>query len=155
MPTTQKEQRPAYRNSQLPVEQRITDLLGRMTIEEKVAQLQTSFSAIIHLLDEEGNFDPEKAKKREKEDLGIPPRKRRGPKEMAEFNNATQKYSLEYTRLGIPLMTAGEALHGHMAAGGTIFPQAIGLASTWDVELVEQIYTVAAAEMRARGVVQR
>jgi beta-glucosidase len=154
MPTTHEEQQPVYRNPQLPAEQRVADLLGRMTIEEKVAQLRTSFSAIIHLLDEEGNFDPEKAKKREKEDLGIPPRKRRGPKEMAEFNNAIQKYFLENTSLGIPLMTVGEALHGHMAAGGTIFPQAIGLASTWDVELVEQVYTVAAAEMRARGVVQ-
>ncbi|MBN1976146.1 MAG: glycoside hydrolase family 3 C-terminal domain-containing protein [Anaerolineae bacterium] len=154
MSTTNKEQRPAYHNPQLPVEQRVTDLLDRMTIGEKVAQLQTSFSAIVHLLDEDGNFNPEKAKGRKKENLGAPPRKRRGPKEMAEFNNAIQKYSLEDTRLGIPFMTVGEALHGHMAAGGTIFPQAIGLASTWDVELVEQVYTVAAAEMRARGVAQ-
>ena len=154
MPTTHEEQRPAYRDPQLPAEQRVADILSRMTTEEKIAQLQTSFSAIIHLLDEEGNFDPKKAKKRKKEDLGVPPRKKRGPKEMAEFNNAIQKYALEETRLGIPLMTLGEALHGHMAAGGTIFPQAIGLASTWDVELVEQVYAVAAAEMRARGVVQ-
>ena len=59
MPTSQQE--PAYRNPQLPVEQRVDDLLGRMTVEEKVAQLQTSFSAIAHLVDENGNFDPEKA----------------------------------------------------------------------------------------------
>jgi beta-glucosidase len=124
-----------------------------MTVEEKVAQLQTSFSAIAHLLDENGNFDPEKATGKEKEKLEIPPSRRRGPREMAEFNNAIQKYALEDTRLGIPLMTVGEALHGHMATGGTMFPQAIGLASTWDVDLVEEVYTVAAAEMRARGVV--
>ena len=104
------QQEPAYRNPQLPVEQRVADLLDRMTVEEKVAQLQTSFSTIAHLLDEEGNFNPEKAKGREKEDLGIPPSRRRGPREMAEFNNAIQKYALEDTRLGIPLMTVGEAL---------------------------------------------
>jgi beta-glucosidase len=153
MSNSREEQRPAYRDPQLPAEQRVADLIGRMTIDEKVAQLQTSFSAIAHLLDEDGNFAPGKAKGKEKENLGIPPSRRRGPREMAEFNNAIQKYFLENTRLGIPLMTVGEALHGHMATGGTMFPQAIGLASTWDVDLVEQIYAVAAAEMRARGVV--
>jgi len=153
MPTAHEEQQPAYRNPRLPVEHRVTDLLSRMTIEEKVAELQVAQRVIAHLLDEEGNFCPEKAEEREKESLGAPPRRRRGPREMAEFHNAIQKYSLEETRLGVPLMTLGEALHGHMAAGGTMFPQAIALASTWDVDLVEQVYTVAAAEMRARGVV--
>lgn len=146
-----EEQQPAYRNPRLPVEQRVVDLLGRMMIEEKVAQLQTAFVAIAPLLDEEGNFVPEKARERKKEDLGAPPRRRRGPREMAEFNNAIQKYFLENTRLGVPVMTVGEALHGHMADGGTSFPQAIALASTWDVGLVEEVYTIAAAEMRARG----
>jgi beta-glucosidase len=154
MPASQRGQELAYRDPQLPVEQRVADLIGRKTVEEKVDQLQTAHSAIAHLLDQEGNFCPEKARGEERENLGIPPNRRRGPKEMAEFNNAIQKHFLENTRLGIPLMTAGEALHGHMATAGTIFPQAIGLASTWDVDLVEQVYAVAAAEMRARGVVQ-
>jgi beta-glucosidase len=153
MTASQQEQQPAYRNPQLPVERRVADLLGRMTIAEKVAQLQTAHSVIAHLLDEEGNFRPEKTEGQDRENLGVPPRRRHGPREMAEFHNAIQEYALKDTRLGVPLMTMGEALHGHMATGGTMFPQAIGLASTWDVELVEQVYTVAAAEMRARGVV--
>jgi beta-glucosidase len=142
-----------YQNPQLPVEQRVADLVGRMTIEEKVDQLHTALSAVNHLLDTEGNFDPEGAQKRDRENLGIPPRKPRGPRDMAEFNNTIQRYAIEETRLGVPLITVGEALHGHMATGGTMFPQAIGLASTWDPELVERVYAVAAAEMRARGVV--
>jgi beta-glucosidase len=142
-----------YQSPQLPVEQRVADLVGRMTIEEKVDQLHTALSAVNHLLDAEGNFDPEGVQKRDRQNLGFPPRKPRGPRDMAEFNNTIQRYAVEETRLGTPLLTVGEALHGHMATGGTMFPQAIGLASTWDPELVERVYAVTAAEMRARGVV--
>ena len=65
--------------------------------------------------------------------------------------NGIQKYMLEKTRLGIPVLTFNEALHGLMVPGATSFPQAIALGSTWDTTLVEQVFAVAALEGRSRG----
>jgi beta-glucosidase len=65
--------------------------------------------------------------------------------------NKIQQYLVNQTRLGIPAFSIDEALHGLMAQGSTFFPQAIGLASTWNPELVREVFTATAAEMRARG----
>jgi beta-glucosidase len=75
----------------------------------------------------------------------------RGPKETAEYVNAVQKWALEQTRLGIPVFMHEESLHGYVAPEATSFPQAIGLASSFDPELVQQVFSLAAQEMRARG----
>ncbi len=71
------------------------------------------------------------------------------PRQMAEFTNAIQRYVMEKTRLGIPVMFYEESLHGHMASGGTHFSQAIALASSWDPKLVEEVYSAVAREVRS------
>jgi beta-glucosidase len=75
----------------------------------------------------------------------------RTARETADYINAAQRWSMERTRLGIPMLMHEEALHGYVARGATSFPQSIALASTWDPELLTRIFSVAAREMRARG----
>jgi beta-glucosidase len=149
-------EQPDYRNPILPVEQRVADLLSRMTLEEKVAQTQALWQRKALIMDAKGSFSPEKAREVLKYGIGQITRasERKGPRENAVFTNAIQKFLVEQTRLGIPAMVHEEALHGHAAQGGTSFPQAIALASTWDVDLVERVFGAAAAEIRARGAQQ-
>jgi beta-glucosidase len=68
-----------------------------------------------------------------------------------EYLNALQRFLVEDTRLGIPALALGEGLHGYMANEATSFPQAIGLASAWDLDLHERIFQIVAQEMRVRG----
>ena len=75
----------------------------------------------------------------------------RDARETADYVNAAQHWAVEHTRLGIPILMHEEALHGYVARGATSFPQAIALASTWDPQLVERVFGVAARERRARG----
>jgi len=154
---------PAYRDAKLPVEERIGDLIGRMTLEEKVAQMEGTWQnrgiqkdATQLFLDEKGAFLPERAGAVLKNGLGqmSRPSEQHGPRAMAEFTNAMQKWMKENTRLGIPILFHEECLHGHAALGGTSFPQAIALASTWDEALVQDIFSSVAAEVRARGAQQ-
>jgi beta-glucosidase len=145
---------PPYRDPKLPIEQRVADLLGRMTIEEKVAQALSCNWEKTRLFEEKGRlFSAEKARKFIGHGIGQVTRAsdKRAPREMAAFTNAIQKFLTEKTRLGIPAIVHEEALHGFVAAGATSFPQAIALGATFDVALVEEIFTVAAREMRARG----
>jgi beta-glucosidase len=152
----------AYRNAKLPIEQRLADLLSRMTLEEKVAQIQGVWENPAFMktpesrfVDEKGNFLPERAAVILKDGIGQmsrPSEVTHGPREEAEFTNTLQKWMKENTRLGIPVMFHDECLHGHIADKGTSYPAAIGLASTWDPELLHEVFTVDAAEARARGV---
>jgi beta-xylosidase len=157
---------PAYKNPKLPVEQRVNDLLSRMTIEEKIAQMISAWenrgfftdSASL-FIDEKGTFLPDHAALLLKDGLGEMSRPSEGrgsgegrsPREMAAFTNAMQKWVKENTRLGIPLMFHEECLHGSVAPRGTSYPQAIALASTWDPNLVHDVFSATAAEVRARG----
>jgi beta-glucosidase len=147
---------PAYRNPNLPVEQRVADLLSRMTLEEKVAQTQALWQGQNRIVDAQGNFSPEKAREVLKNGIGEITRagNKRKSREGAEYTNAIQKYLAEQTRLGIPAIIHEESLHGLVAPGATSFPQAIALASTWDVGLVEKAFGVAALEGRSRGAQQ-
>ncbi len=147
------EERPAFLNPRLSVEGRVADLLARMTLEEKVAQLQCLWQRKRLIEDEKGDFAPEKAKEILKYGIGEIARasEHRSPRENALYSNALQKFLVEKTRLGIPAIVHEEALHGLMAPGAASFPQAIALAGTWDVNLVEEVFGAAAAEMRARG----
>lgn len=154
---------PAYRNARLPVEQRVEDLLSRMTLDEKVTQLQGTWqnrafvSDASHMIvDDKGAFVPEHAAVQWKDGLGemSRPSERRGPHEMAEFTNTAQKWLKEHTRLGIPIIFHEECLHGHAGPKGTSYPQAIALASTWDPGLVHDIFSATAAEVRSRGAQQ-
>jgi beta-glucosidase len=150
---------PAYRNTQLPVEQRVADLLSRMTLEEKVAQIRCLYQEGAALRDEKGNFSPAKAQVLLKDGIGelsaiAAPEVMKHPAELARFTNDAQRFLVEKTRLGIPVIFHGEALHGAMMPEATSFPQAIGLASTWDVDLYREVFTVAAAQARASGTQQ-
>ena len=140
-----------YRNPRAPVEQRIADLLRRMTVEEKVAQLGSFWE--FSKGKPEPQFSEEKFKPVLANGIGHLARQRefRDPRQSAEFANAVQKWLREKTRLGIPAILHDEGLHGHMASGGTVFPQPIAMASTWDTELIGRIFAVVALETRARG----
>src|SRR6185437_5695779 len=159
---SQTQNEPAYRDSHLPVEQRVADLLSRMTLQEKIAQLQGTWqnrsqmpeSALF--VDTTGKFIPDRAAPILKYGLGemSRPSENRGPRQMAEFTNAIQTWIQQNTRLGIPILFHEECLHGNAAPKGTSFPQAIGLASTWDPQLVQNVFTAVAAAVRARGAQQ-
>lgn len=151
---------PPYRNAALPVERRVADLLSRMTLEEKVAQLQGKWEnpasrddPSAWFVDGKGNFLPDRAAVVLKQGMGqiSRPSENRGPRQMAEFTNTIQKWVKENTRLGIPILFHDECLHGHVAPGGTSYPQPIALAATWDPDLIRQVFTATAAEARARG----
>jgi beta-glucosidase len=154
-------QTPDYKNPELPIGRRISDLLSRMTLEEKVAQVTTlwikkpqerDLNATV-TFQERGEFSPAKAAIVMKFGIGQIARQREGKdaRQSAEYANAVQKWLRENTRLSIPAMFHDEALHGHMAKGSTNFPTPISLASSWDPELITRIFTVAALETRSRG----
>src|SRR5215207_1692706 len=158
-----------YRDSRLPVDQRVADLLTRMTLEEKIVQTQTMWvsNQFKTLADDKGNFSPNPTMQELlKHGLGqmggagqgatdaekaAPPYFGKGPRATAVFINAAQKYVIEHSRLGIPVMFHEEALHGLAAPGATSFPQAIALAGTWNVDLVGEVFSTTALEARKRG----
>ena len=156
-----------YWNASLPVEQRVADLMARMTVEEKLAQMISTWTAKADVQDSADFFDPAKASRLYPDGIGFftrpsdrtgggsprvtPPR---SIEESVRYANALQKWAREDTRLGIPVLAHEEALHGLAALNATSFPQAIGLASTWDPDLVREINDHVAAETRARGVHQ-
>lgn len=150
---------PAYKNSALPPARRVSDLLSRMTLEEKAAQMMCVWQQKTDtLLDASGNFDLKKAKAAFKKRHGLGqvgrPSDAGGGKDaraMAELTNAIQRFFLENSRLGIPVVFHEECLHGHASVGGTSFPQPIALAATFDPALAESLFTMTAVEVRLRG----
>ena len=125
---------PAYKDPALPAEKRVKDLLKRMTLEEKAAQMMCIWQQKgTKLLDEKGSFDSAKAKESFKKGLGIGQVGRLSDaggglnaRQMAKVTNDIQKFFLENSRLGIPVIYHEECLHGHAAPGGTSFPQPVG-----------------------------
>nr|UXE44973.1 beta-xylosidase [uncultured bacterium] len=144
---------PPYKDPSLPVERRVADLLSRMTLEEKIAQIGGLGHRESDFIDANGKFDPIRAEPIFRNGAGMAGRAglHRTPRQGAELYNTMQRYFLEHTRLGIPALFSDEALHGFMSDGSTSFPQALGLASTWDPALVHDVFTAAADEGRARG----
>lgn len=146
---------PNYRDASLPVEERLADLLQRMTLEEKIGQLSAFGTRDTAAFDESGNFistmDTAVINR------GVGAFYARGlfrgktPEIQARCINGIQRYMIEKTRLGIPVWMFNESLHGLTAPGATSFPQAIALGCSWDTTLVEQVYAVAAKEGRIRG----
>jgi beta-xylosidase len=143
-----QEAQPAYRNPNLPAEQRAADLVKRMTLEEKVDQIAGGRRRARNSQDAEEKEAFEALVKLYREDSQV------SPHDAAEARNKAQHFLMEKTRLGIPTIFMGEALHGFMAYGSTSFPQVLGLASTWDPELVQQVFNTAADEMASSGVRQ-
>ena len=151
-PSPSQENTLKYRNPGLPIEDRVADLLSRMTLEEKVQQICGGSRAEMDVIDPTGTYTTETARAVLQRwwdpDLAFPARK------AAILRNGVQRYLKEKTRLGIPALFMGEALHGFMEYGSTSFPQALGLASTWDPELVHQVFTAAGDEAGSAGMGQ-
>jgi len=146
-----------YKDSSLSIDERIEDLIRRMTIEEKVRQLDQYGNAEIVTKkiafsneDNSGEMIIQWDKVEEViGKLGVGSIQNRNS--YAQINNELQKYALEKTRLGIPILFSEEGLHGLLKPGCTIFPQQIALASTWEPKLAEQVGHSIAAETRSFG----
>jgi beta-glucosidase len=140
---------PRYKNAALPIADRVADLLPRMTLEEKVYQLTGGWDSKIEVVDPTGTFTTETARKTLSAEWGA--EVKFTPRQAAILRNGVQRYLREKTRLGIPAMFLGEALHGYMEYGSTSFPQALGLAATFDPALVKRVFTAVGDEAGSRG----
>jgi Beta-glucosidase-related glycosidases len=163
-PQLQAQQLP-YKNSALPTEKRVSDLLGRMTVEEKVGQLSKLLGWDMYSKNGKQVTISDKLRKAVKEQhigllwatLRADPWTQKtllnglSPVEAARATNAIQRYMVDSTRLGIPLLLSEEAPHGHMAIGATVFPTAIGQASTWNPRLIQDMASTIAKETYAVG----
>lgn len=156
---------PAYKDPSLSIDMRLSDLLSRMTLEEKVGQLLCPLGWEMYEIHGSEVHPSGKFKQLIKErNAGMlwatyradPWTKKTlanglNPELSAKAGNALQKYVMENTRLGIPMFLAEEAPHGHMAIGATVFPTGIGMAATWSPELVKEVGQVIAKEIRSQG----
>ena len=141
-----------YRNASAPVADRVADLLERMTLEEKVAQLGARW--ITSLVTDE-RFDPERAFERLEHGIGQVTRIGASTglfaNQSAELANQVQRVLVERTRLGIPCVIHEEAVAGFLHRGATVFPQALGLAATWNPDRIREIADVIRTQMLAVG----
>jgi beta-glucosidase len=173
-----KEEVLPYQNPSLSIDERLQDLMQRMTLEEKVGQLRCTLAWNYYDILQR----PTSSSRKKGKGDGVVVPSESFKKDIAEGNigmlwgtfradpwtqkslengltpqlaamagNALQKYVKENTRLGIPLFLAEEAPHGHMAIGTTVFPTGFGLAATWSPELVERVGNVIGKEIRLQG----
>jgi beta-glucosidase len=156
---------PLYKDATASVDARVNDLLAKMTLEEKIAQIMTVWDAKAEVFDAKGEFDAVKMSAKFPNGIGqfarpsdangpASPRKVKGRdvRGTVRLVNALQKHAVTKTRLGIPILMHEEGLHGYAALDATSFPQAIALASSWDLDLLREINVVIGREIRARGV---
>ncbi|HUU29889.1 MAG TPA: glycoside hydrolase family 3 C-terminal domain-containing protein [archaeon] len=154
-----------YLDPSQPLETRVEDLLGRMTLAEKVGQINIPVvrdkdfgEGVSGRLEgarkfAQGTLVPEIGPAGGFFDLAnelVP----EGPGQQAEFFNELQKIATRKTLLKIPLLEIEEGTHGLMCSGGTIFPEGLAIGSAWNMDLVREIYSVAAKEARSRGIHQ-
>ncbi|WP_035917021.1 glycoside hydrolase family 3 N-terminal domain-containing protein [Flavimarina sp. Hel_I_48] len=154
-----------YKDSKATAEARANDLVEKMTLEEKVGQLSTLLGWKMYEKTE-NRVTESKALQQAITDkhigalwgtLRADPWTQKtlknglDPRQAAQETNAIQKYAIENSRLGIPLFLAEEAMHGHMAIGTTVFPSGIGQGSTWDPELLTEMGSAIAEELRVQG----
>ena len=159
-------QQPLYKNAKAQIEDRVNDLLGRMTVNEKVGQLLCPLGWPMYTKSDKGKvgISDTYIKRMTQMPIGsfwavlrADPWTQKtlttglNPKLAAEALNALQKYAVEKTRLGIPILFAEEAPHGHMAIGATVFPTALSQASTFDEELIQKMGEAIGLEVRAQG----
>ena len=161
----------------LSADPEIADLIAQMTLDEKLAQLSCIWFSKAQVLDENGDFSPTRMKaafphgvgcfarpqdmigvdaqseERDVNDATVDRRQSaRTPGETVKLTNAVQTWMIEETRLGIPTLFHEEGLHGFQGRYATSFPQSIALASTFDPDLIERVYSITAREIRVRGV---
>ncbi len=141
-----------YQDTSRSVEERVADLLGRMTLDEKLSQLG---SAWVYELLTGMEFDMAKARPLLGHGLGhitrVAGASSLKPRQGAALANRIQQFLREETRLGIPAIVHEECCSGYMARNATCFPQIIGLASTWEPDLTRQMAGVVRRQMRAAG----
>jgi beta-glucosidase len=157
------DQKLAYLDPKHPIEERINDLMSRMTIKEKVGQLNLPCVYVRQL----GTDIPSKTEACKRFTEGtyiqeIGPAAgfftlaneilRQGPRQQAEYFNELQRIALTRTRLKIPLLQDEEGTHGGMFSGATVFPEGLAVGSSFDMDLVRDIYAAAAAESRSVGI---
>jgi beta-glucosidase len=155
----------AYKNANLPTNERVADLLSRMTLGEKIAQITALWENKVDIQDQQDRFDPTKASALYPDGIGQISRpsdtrgpgsprqiRRRSTADSVAYVNAVQNWQIGHTRLGIPVLFHEESLHGLAVRDGTSYPQAIGLASTWDPDLMRTINAEIAGEAYSRGV---
>ena len=143
-----------YQNIKLKFEERVSDLLMRMTLDEKIDQL--SMKSLNKLeLNEKGEVTPESLEKLfQGSSTGCVESPFVEHDKIAKFSEYADRYLREHTRLGIPAIQIAECLHGQMALGATIFPQAIAQGSTWSPDLIHTMGQIIADEATAAGVDQ-
>lgn len=162
---TAEAQKMPYKDPTLPINERVADLLGRMTLAEKIGQLRCTLAWNYYELKGDKPMPSQQFKKDLREghigmlwatyradpwtqktlDNGL------NPKRAAAAGKALQRYAIENTRLGIPLFLAEEAPHGHMAIGTTVFPTGLALAATWSEETLKRVGQVIGKEVRLQG----
>lgn len=154
---------PAYLDPKRPVEERIDDLMNRMTLKEKVGQLNLPCVYV----DELGKDIPTKLEACKRFAAGTYTQEigpgcgfftlaneilHKDARQQAEYFNELQRIALTQTRLKIPLLQDEEGTHGLMLPGATIFPEGLALGSSFDLDLVRSVYATAAAEARSLGI---
>jgi beta-glucosidase len=150
---------PKYKDQELPIEDRITNLLSQMTLEEKFWQL---FMIPGDLSDGKENYkngifgfqvDAKGNSANEAEQI-LEYSEGASAEDTAKLINEIQRFFVEETRLGIPIIPFDEVLHGLIRKDATAFPQAIGLAATWNPDLLREVSTAIALETKSRGIRQ-
>jgi beta-glucosidase len=155
-----------YRNPALPVNERVADLLSRMTVEEKTGQLlqpEGGWQSYTRNGDDI-SITPEWEKKIVEQGIGalyglhradpwtqVTLEKGLHPRHSAKASNLAQRLAVEKTRLGIPMLLSEEAPHGHQAIGATIFPCGISLGQSWDPALIRKVGAIIGSEVASRG----
>src|ERR1043165_4416227 len=143
---------PRYTDPARPLDERVEDLLGRMTLDEKIAQLGCLWSTALVRND---TFDADFVASQMPHGIGQVTRIGAStglrPRESAGLMNAIQRVAVERTRLGIPIFVHEEPTGGFLHRDGTVFPQVIGLAATWDPALLERVAGVIREQMLAVG----
>ena len=154
-----------YKDAGAPIEARVDDLLARMTLDEKIAQITTVWDGKVAIYDDRLQLDIAKLRSKFPNGLGhfarpsdakgaVSPRvaKGRDPRQTVALVNALQKWAMTETRLGIPILFHEEGLHGYAAIGATSFPQSIAMASSFDTDMLREVNAIIAREIRSRGV---
>lgn len=140
-----------YKDSTKTSDLRTKDLLSRMTDDDKALQLMSVWLTNFSYIQDNGELDINKMKRKFGEGMNSLQPSFADIEKTVKERNLIQDYLMNYTRLGIPSLFIDEGLHGLMRPQSTVFPSALGMASSWNPELIEKVYHVVAHEMRSRG----
>jgi len=143
-----------YKNADLSVQERVDDLLSRMTLDEKINQMSMLSLRKLKTTSQGNVTEGSLEKLFNGQSTGCLESPFIGVEEIAKYSEAADKYLRENTRLGIPAIQIAECLHGQLAFGATIFPQAIAQGSTWNTALIKKMGETIAKEATASGVDQ-